>query len=119
MGKLSCLKLVHQLRMIWTKVDPHIYRLNRETKFIPRPAAQLWWHDRLVAKTILKIIPPFIKPNYLTTFRFLATPVVAFLMFREDYLVGLIAFLFVVFTDMLDGSLARVRNQVTEWGKSL
>jgi phosphatidylglycerophosphate synthase len=33
-------------------------------------------HDRLLAKTVLKIIPKSVKPNHLTVFRFLTTPMV-------------------------------------------
>ena len=74
-------------------------------------------HDRLLAKTVLKIIPKSIKPNHVTIFRFLTTPIVAFLMFSDHYLIGLISFLLVAFTDALDGSMARTRDEITEWGK--
>ena len=74
-------------------------------------------HDRLLAKTVLKIIPKSIKPNHVTVFRFLTTPIVAFLMFSDHYLIGLISFLLVAFTDALDGSMARTRDEITEWGK--
>jgi len=73
--------------------------------------------DRLLALTILKLIPHFIKPNHITVFRFLATPPVALLMFYGKYWVGLWAFLIAAFTDAIDGAMARTRNQVTEWGK--
>ncbi|MBU4375451.1 CDP-alcohol phosphatidyltransferase family protein [Patescibacteria group bacterium] len=81
------------------------------------PAEEIYWHDRILAKTVLKFFPKFIIPNHITVFRFLATPVVAALMFYEHYYIGLFAFLLVAFTDALDGSMARTRNQITEWGK--
>jgi len=82
-----------------------------------QPADKIFWHDKILAKTVLKLFPRRILPNHLTVFRFLTTPIVAFLMFYEHYYIGLMAFLVVAFTDALDGSMARARNQITEWGK--
>ncbi len=80
-------------------------------------ADRLFFHDKFLAKTILKLFPGKVTPNMVTTFRLIATPVVAFLMLYQHYSIGLITFLVVAFTDMIDGSLARTRNQITEWGK--
>ena len=80
-------------------------------------ADSLCWHDKILAKTILKLIPAGILPNHITVFRFLTTPVVVLLMLYGQYYIGLVAFLLVAFTDMIDGSLARTRNQITDWGK--
>ena len=74
-------------------------------------------HDRFLAKTILPWIPPYILPNHLTILRLLLTPVVIWLVAGEHYRVGIPFFLAVAFTDALDGSLARTRNCVTDWGK--
>jgi CDP-diacylglycerol--glycerol-3-phosphate 3-phosphatidyltransferase len=78
---------------------------------------KLYFYDRLMAFTFLKLFPGCVIPNHITAFRFAATPVVAILMWYEYYYVGLIAFLLVAFTDVLDGSMARTRNQITDWGK--
>ncbi len=78
---------------------------------------KLFFHDKLLAKTALKLFPKIVKPNHLTIFRFLTTPIVAILMLYEHYYIGLIAFLLVAFTDALDGSMARTRDQITDWGK--
>ncbi|MCK5416597.1 CDP-alcohol phosphatidyltransferase family protein [Candidatus Parcubacteria bacterium] len=78
---------------------------------------KLFWHDKLMSKTFLKLIPKKIYPNHITMFRFLTTPIVVYLMISKQYQVGMIAFLIVAFSDALDGSLARVRNQITTWGK--
>lgn len=80
-------------------------------------ADKIYWHDRILARTILKLFPKRIYPNYLTLFRFLATPGVVWLMLTEKYYIGLIAFLLVALTDALDGAMARTRNQITDWGK--
>jgi len=61
-------------------------------------------------------------PNIITLARIAMTPVVALLPFIEGYWPKFIAFLvFVVvaLTDILDGYLARSRNQVTDLGKLL
>lgn len=80
-------------------------------------AEKLLWYDRILAKTFLKLFPRSVLPNHITVFRFFATPIVVVLMLYEHYYIGLIAFLMVAFTDALDGSMARTRNQVTNWGK--
>lgn len=74
-------------------------------------------HDKLLAATLLRLVPRVVRPNHFTIFRFLATPLVIWLMFTENYQIGLWAFLLIAATDALDGSLARTRNQITDWGK--
>jgi CDP-diacylglycerol--glycerol-3-phosphate 3-phosphatidyltransferase len=80
-------------------------------------AKKIFWHDKILAKSILRLIPGGILPNHITVFRFFATPAVVLLMLYERYYIGLIAFLLVAFTDAIDGSMARTRNQITQWGK--
>jgi CDP-diacylglycerol--glycerol-3-phosphate 3-phosphatidyltransferase len=70
-----------------------------------------------MAATILRLIPKFVTPNQVTIFRLITTPIVALLMFYGQYQVGFWAFIIVAFTDAIDGSLARTRDQITEWGK--
>lgn len=82
-----------------------------------QPADKIFWHDKVLAKTFLKLFPKKVEPNHITVFRFLATPIVAILMFYGHYSIGLISFLIVAFSDTLDGSMARTRNQITDWGK--
>jgi CDP-diacylglycerol---glycerol-3-phosphate 3-phosphatidyltransferase len=77
---------------------------------------RLTWHDRLIATTVLRLVPSWVVPNYLTALRFLLTPVVIWLLWRGNYSWGVALFIMTVFTDALDGSLARVRRQVSEWG---
>ena len=86
-------------------------------KFTFQTADRLFWHDKIMAATVLKLIPSWILPYHVTMLRFLATPLVVVLMLKENYLWGLLAFLVVAFTDAVDGSLARIRNQITDWGK--
>ena len=75
--------------------------------------------DRLLAKTCLPLCPQWIKPNHISVARIFLTPLVIWLFWQESYLWGGALFLFASFTDALDGSMARIRNQVTDVGKML
>ena len=77
---------------------------------------QTYRHDRLIGRLFLPLIPDTIRPNHITILRLLLTPVVVWFVWKERYDVGIPLFLLVAFTDALDGSLARLRNQVTQWG---
>ncbi|MEK7106791.1 MAG: CDP-alcohol phosphatidyltransferase family protein [Patescibacteria group bacterium] len=79
---------------------------------------QLTVTDKILAKTLLPIIPQWVTPNSITWFRFASIPFVAYLLASEQYIPGLILFFLSAFSDAIDGSLARTRNQVTEWGKT-
>ena len=46
----------------------------------------------------------------------IATPFSILLLADRHYAVGIPIFLFVAFTDALDGALARTKNQITVWG---
>lgn len=86
-------------------------------KFTFQKADHLFWHDPLMKRTFLRLIPRSVHPNHITVFRLFITPFVALLMVSEHYYIGMLAFLFAAFTDVLDGSLARTRDQITNWGK--
>ena len=77
---------------------------------------RLYWHDRILQRTILCFIPRQVTPNTITAVRFAVTPVVLLLITLHNYSWGIPLFLFAAFTDALDGSLARTRRQITEWG---
>lgn len=73
-------------------------------------------HDRFFSWTILRFFPRFVTPNIVTTVRFIGTPFVFLLIQYNYFKAGIIAFLALAFTDALDGSLARTRNQITRFG---
>ncbi|OGL70368.1 hypothetical protein A3C17_04210 [Candidatus Uhrbacteria bacterium RIFCSPHIGHO2_02_FULL_53_13] len=81
-----------------------------------RDPSKLYPHDHVMKWVVLPLIPKWITPNQVTIFRFLATPFVVWALAIDAYAWSIPLFLFVAFTDMIDGSLARVRHQVTEWG---
>jgi len=73
--------------------------------------------DRFLEKTLLKFIPGTITPNQVTYLRFVLTPIVGWLFFKEMYDWGLVLFLLTMLTDAIDGAMARTRNQITNLGK--
>ena len=81
-----------------------------------RDLTKLYPHDYVMKVVILPFIPKFVHPNHITVVRFLLTPLVLWLLFTEQYVWGVPLFILAAATDALDGSLARVRQQVTPWG---
>jgi CDP-diacylglycerol--glycerol-3-phosphate 3-phosphatidyltransferase len=84
--------------------------------FVYQTSHEVHPHDQLMAWTVLKLFSHKVTPNKVTLFRIIATPVVFFLILFDHYLVGTIAFVLVAFTDAIDGSMARTRNQITKFG---
>ena len=78
---------------------------------------QVKFHDRIWELTLFKILPERVRPNHITVVRLLATPFVIGLLAVGKYNWAIPAFLLTALTDSLDGSLARIRNQITDWGK--
>ena len=77
---------------------------------------QLTVFDRIFARTMEPYLSKKIVPNHITVLRmFLALPVL-YLLVSEQYIWGIALFLFAGATDAFDGSLARTRKQITEWG---
>lgn len=81
-----------------------------------RDPNKLFPHDRLLQVTMIRFIPPFVTPNVVTWLRFLMTPFVLYLLYIGDFAAGVPLFVLAAFTDALDGSMARVRKEITEWG---
>lgn len=77
---------------------------------------QLFPHDKIFAKLIIPLVPQAVRPNHLTVLRLCLTPFVLWFLWREQWALALAFFLVAAFTDALDGSLARVRKQITIWG---
>ena len=81
--------------------------------------SQITWTDRIIEKMFLWAIPISVTPNQVTIVRFVLTPVVGWLFFREMYLWGFMLFSITMLTDALDGAMARIRNQITDVGKMI
>lgn len=82
--------------------------LNQNIKLAP--------YDRLVAATLLKLLPVSVRPNHITVARFIGSPLVFWLLWQGYYRMALAAFLIVAVTDAMDGALARTQKQITAWG---
>ncbi len=78
----------------------------------------LTFTDKILARTLLRVIPDWITPNMVTWFRFITIPFVGYFFIQEQYIFGLVLFFFSSFSDAVDGSLARTRNKVTDWGRT-
>ena len=81
-----------------------------------RDPKKLYPHDHLMKYTFVPLIPKFISPNAITMLRILGIPVVLYFLYFGIYSVGVPLFIFLAFTDALDGSVARLRNRITDWG---
>ncbi len=72
-------------------------------------------HDKLVA-WLFAFVPKWIEPNHLTVLRLFLVPIVLFFLWTQSWVWALSVFTFAAFTDVLDGTLARTRSQITLWG---
>lgn len=81
-----------------------------------RPFSKLYPHDYLLKYTVIPLVPRWLQPNHLTILRMFLTPFVVWMLYGGELRVGIPMFIFAAFTDVLDGSLARVRKQITPWG---
>jgi len=73
-------------------------------------------HDRLLQHTLIPLVPAWVKPNHITVARIFLIPPVLLALNEGNYAWGVPLFLFIALTDAFDGSLARVRRQISEWG---
>lgn len=81
-----------------------------------RSFEKLYPHDYLMRYTFVRLVPQWITPNYITMFRMVLTPFIIWLLFLGDYHLGIPFFILGAFSDVLDGSVARIRKQITPWG---
>lgn len=77
---------------------------------------RLYPHDRFMDAVLVRFLPKQLHPNHVTLFRIFLIPFVLWYVLQENWTVALPLFLFASFTDALDGSLARLRRQITVWG---
>jgi CDP-diacylglycerol---glycerol-3-phosphate 3-phosphatidyltransferase len=83
---------------------------------LERDPHKLFPHDHLMRYTFIPLVPSFVTPNMVTIFRILITPFVLVFLYFEQFSIGVPLFLLLAFSDVLDGSLARLRKQITDWG---
>jgi len=73
--------------------------------------------DKILAHSLLYLFPKTVLPNHVTTFRYLSIPVILYLLLSGYHGWSIILFSVSAFSDAVDGSLARTRQQITDWGK--
>ena len=73
--------------------------------------------DRILANTLLHLIPQWITPNIVTWLRIYSVPFVGYFLWTENYAIALPLFFISAFSDAVDGALARTRGLVTGFGK--
>lgn len=100
---------------VTTKIDK-VLSLSIFDEPRPRYVAKITIFDKFFSATILKLFPHSIRPNFLTTFRFITVPFIVFMLVTGDYINALWLFALSAFSDALDGALARTRHQITDWG---
>lgn len=73
--------------------------------------------DKILARTLIRIIPHWITPNIISWLRVASVPFIMYFLWNENYTVALPLFFISAFSDAVDGSLARTRNLVSDFGK--
>ncbi|MDP2593356.1 MAG: CDP-alcohol phosphatidyltransferase family protein [bacterium] len=81
------------------------------------PNSKVTITDKIIATTILPLIPSFVTPNHITAFRFASIPFVAYFLTNGFFKTGTVLFVISAFSDAVDGALARTEGKITEWGK--
>jgi CDP-diacylglycerol--glycerol-3-phosphate 3-phosphatidyltransferase len=77
---------------------------------------KITWIDRILAASVLQLIPWNVRPNVITRFRLILIPFIAGFLITNHFFIGMVLFLFAAFSDALDGAMARTRHQITAWG---
>jgi len=75
--------------------------------------------DAIVEALFLWFIPIWIRPNVVTTVRLVLTPIVVVLLLKGYILTAITVFVIAAITDLVDGAMARTRDQITDLGKIL
>ncbi|HAT68662.1 MAG: hypothetical protein A2481_04595 [Candidatus Yonathbacteria bacterium RIFOXYC2_FULL_47_9] len=73
--------------------------------------------DKILSKTLLRLIPRCITPNIVSWARFTSVPFIGYFFWVENYAIALPLFALSAFSDAVDGSLARTRDLVSGFGK--
>lgn len=73
--------------------------------------------DKILAHTLLRLIPRWMTPNIVSWLRFASVPFVGYFLWTGSYAIALPLFFVSAFSDAIDGSLARTRNLVSSFGK--
>jgi CDP-diacylglycerol--glycerol-3-phosphate 3-phosphatidyltransferase len=81
-----------------------------------RDPYKLYAFDYVMKYTLVPLVPKCVTPNMITWVRFLGIPFMILFLYFDQLSIGVPLFMFLALTDALDGSVARLRKNVTEWG---
>jgi CDP-diacylglycerol--glycerol-3-phosphate 3-phosphatidyltransferase len=98
------------------KIEKKVFFLRILDEPRPNYISKITIIDKILDKTILWIFPKFVRPNFLTVFRFISVPFVIFFLLNENYVISFWLFAISALTDTFDGAIARTRHQITDWG---
>lgn len=73
--------------------------------------------DKTIMRPFVVMTPRWLLPNYITAVRIFLVPVVFIFLLFGNYKIGGVIFVFAAFTDAWDGAVARLRGQITDFGK--
>lgn len=73
--------------------------------------------DKILAKTLLLLIPHWMTPNIVSWLRVVSVPFIGYFLWVGSYSVALPLFFISAISDAIDGSIARTRNLVSTFGK--
>ncbi|MFA5029913.1 MAG: CDP-alcohol phosphatidyltransferase family protein [Patescibacteria group bacterium] len=72
--------------------------------------------DVIWQKTLFRILPEKITPNFFTVVRLLLIPTILVFLALENFILALVFFVLAAVVDTIDGALARYRKQTSFWG---
>jgi CDP-diacylglycerol--glycerol-3-phosphate 3-phosphatidyltransferase len=72
--------------------------------------------DKIVTKAILWAVPTWVKPNHVTVLRLLFIPAILLLLYFDHRVWALVLFAVAIWTDPIDGAMARTRGQTSTFG---
>lgn len=82
----------------------------------PRYVSKITITDKILNRTILFLFPKYVRPNFITVFRFVTIPFIVLFLLEANYLWGFWLFIISACSDAIDGAIARTRHQITDWG---
>ncbi|OGH88812.1 MAG: hypothetical protein A3J93_01845 [Candidatus Magasanikbacteria bacterium RIFOXYC2_FULL_42_28] len=93
------------------------FKNHHDDLFVYQKSTERHVHDVFLYRYLLRYLPPSVTPNRLTVLRIIMTPPVFLLVLFNHYAWGATLFILTAFTDAMDGSMARMRGQITDFGK--
>ena len=88
-----------------------------QVRFHLHPLETPNFFDKILERSLLKLIPQKVVPNHITLFRYVSIPFILYFLTTGYSNWGVTLFFISAFSDAVDGALARTRNKITDWGK--